>query len=193
MIFDPTTLRQWWPKPNAPRPIVIFGAGSIVGDAHLPAYRNAGFPVAGVYDPDSGKARVLAETWGIRAFADENEALAVQGAIFDLATPPATHAAILSKLPIGAAALIQKPMGADLAAATEILTICRTRQLKAAVNFQLRFAPMMLALKDAVDRGFLGENRRFRRLAGARHAVGTMAFFERSATDRNRHALHSLL
>ncbi|RVM67986.1 gfo/Idh/MocA family oxidoreductase, partial [Sinorhizobium meliloti] len=35
--FDPSSLRQWWPKPVAPRPIVIFGAGSIVGDAHLPA------------------------------------------------------------------------------------------------------------------------------------------------------------
>jgi predicted dehydrogenase len=155
--FDPTTLRQWWPKPSAPRPIVIFGAGSIVGDAHLPAYRNAGFPVVGFYDPNAEKARGLAETWGIRAFASEDEALAVKDAVFDLATPPATHAAILSKLPLGAAVLIQKPMGSDLTAATEILTICRVRQLKAAVNFQLRFAPMMLALKDAIERGFLGE------------------------------------
>ena len=107
--------------------------------------------------------------------------------------PPATHAAILSKLPIGAAALIQKPMGADLAAATEILTICRTRQLKAAVNFQLRFAPMMLALKDAVDRGFLGEIVDFDAWLALATPWGLWPFFERSATDRNRHALHSLL
>ncbi|WP_043619369.1 Gfo/Idh/MocA family protein [Ensifer sp. ZNC0028] len=155
--FDPATLRQWWPKPEKPRPIVIFGAGSIVGDAHLPAYRQAGFPVAGLCDPDREKAAKLADAWGIPAFEREEDALAVADAIFDLATPPAAHASILAKLPVGGAALIQKPMGSDLKAATAILEICRTRKLKAAVNFQLRFAPMMLALKDAIAKGYLGE------------------------------------
>ena len=41
--------------------------------------------------------------------------------------------------------------------ATEILEICRAKNLKAAVNFQLRFAPMMLALRDAIARGWLGD------------------------------------
>ncbi|MDK4705225.1 Gfo/Idh/MocA family oxidoreductase [Rhizobium sp. CNPSo 4062] len=157
MTFDPKSLRQWWPKPTNPRPILIFGAGSIVGDAHLPAYKQAGFPVAGLYDPNAEKAAALAAQWGIRAFASEAEALAVERAIFDLATPPAAHASILGKLPRGAYALIQKPMGSDLAGATEILRVCRERDIKAAVNFQLRFAPMMLALYDAVNKGCLGE------------------------------------
>lgn len=155
--FDPKSLRQWWPKPSKPRPIIIFGAGSIVGDAHLPAYRKAGFPVAGLYDPDRGKVEALASAWNIRAFASPEEAFAVGGAIFDLATPPAAHASILRMLPKGSFALIQKPMGSDLAGATEILGICRERDIKAAVNFQLRFAPMMLALQDAVAKGLLGE------------------------------------
>ena len=157
MTFDPKSLRQWWPKPSQPRPIVIFGAGSIVGDAHLPAYRKGGFPVAGIYDPNVEKAAALAAQWGIRALATEAEALAVEGAIFDLATPPAAHAPILAKLPRGSFALIQKPMGSDLTGATDILRVCRERDIKAAVNFQLRFAPMMLALYDAVEKGCLGE------------------------------------
>ena len=155
--FDPTSLRQWWPKPSAPQPIVIFGAGSIVGDAHLPAYAKGGFPVAGLYDPDLAKAEALAATFNVKAFRTMDESLSVPGALYDLATPPAAHVSILSRLPEGSAALIQKPMGADLAAATEILEVCRARRLKAAVNFQLRFAPMMLALKDAVEKGYLGE------------------------------------
>jgi predicted dehydrogenase len=85
------------------------------------------------------------------------EAVGVENAIFDLATPPAAHASVLKGLPDGAAALIQKPMGSDLGAATQILEICRAKKLKAAVNFQLRFAPMMLALKDAIAKGVLGE------------------------------------
>ncbi|MDQ0322382.1 putative dehydrogenase [Pararhizobium capsulatum DSM 1112] len=156
-ISDPSSLRQWWPKPSAPKPIVIFGAGSIVGDAHLPAYRKGGFPVAGLYDPNRDKAEALAQQWGIKAFASRDEAFAVEGAIFDLATPPAVHAEILSQLPRGSHALIQKPMGSDLAQATDILKVCRERDIRAAVNFQLRFAPMMLALHDAVKKGYLGE------------------------------------
>ncbi len=155
--FDPRRLQQWWPRPAAPKPIVIFGAGSIVGDAHLPAYRKGGFPVAGIYDPNRDKAEELAAHWGISVFATCEEAAAVEGAIFDLATPPAAHAGILSQLPRGASVLIQKPMGGELAQATEILSICRARDLRAAVNFQLRFAPMMLALKDAVREGYLGD------------------------------------
>jgi predicted dehydrogenase len=136
---------------------VIFGAGSIVDDAHFPAYRKAGFTVAGLFDPDQAKADRLATKWGVTAFSSVDEAAAVKNAIFDLATPPARHAGVLKALPDGAAALIQKPMGSDLTEASEILEICRSRNITAAVNFQLRFAPMMLALKDAIAKGWLGD------------------------------------
>lgn len=157
MTFDPKSLSQSWPLPAKPRPIVTFGAGSIVSDAHFPAYGKGGFPIAGLYDPDYEKAKALADKWGVTAYASVEEAAAVENAIFDLATPPAAHAKVLSALPDGAPVLIQKPMGSDLAAATEILKICRAKNLKAAVNFQLRFAPMMLSLKDAIAKGLLGE------------------------------------
>jgi predicted dehydrogenase len=155
--FSSAALSQSWPRPSAPRPIVTFGAGSIVGDAHYPAYRKGGFPIAGLFDPDLAKAQALADSWGVTAYRSIEEAVAVEGAIFDLATPPGAHAKVLEALPDGASVLIQKPMGSDLAAATEILSICRRKGLKAAVNFQLRFAPMMLALKDAIAKGLLGE------------------------------------
>jgi predicted dehydrogenase len=45
-------LRQRWPPPSTPRPIVVIGAGSIVRDAHLPVYAGLGFPVAGIFDVD---------------------------------------------------------------------------------------------------------------------------------------------
>lgn len=150
-------LQQHWPRASNPRPIVLFGAGSIVTDAHLPAYAGLGYPVAGIYDPDADKARAVAEANGTRAFASAEEAAAQADAVFDLATPPDAHAEILRLLPERAPVLIQKPMGSTLDGATEILRICRERKLDAAVNFQLRFAPMMLALQDAVERGLLGE------------------------------------
>lgn len=150
-------LRQSHPKPSRPAPIVIIGSGGIVTDAHLPAYRKAGFAVTGVHDLDPAKARKVAEAWSIpRVFETLGDAVAVREAVFDVAAPPVAHAAILSHLPEGAGVLLQKPMGLDLDQATQIRAICRARRLRAAVNFQLRFAPMMIALADAVSRGLLG-------------------------------------
>jgi predicted dehydrogenase len=40
--------------------------------------------------------------------------------------------------------------------ATAIRAVCRARRLVAAVNFQLRFSPMMLAVADALEQGLLG-------------------------------------
>ena len=154
--FEPSSLAQTWPTPAAPRPIVIIGAGGIVNDAHLPAYAMAGFPVAGIYDRDVGKARALAERWGVPALRTVDETVAVRDAVFDLATPPAAHVEVLKRIPKGAAVLIQKPMGRDLDEASAILALSRERGFKAAVNFQLRFSPMMLALADAVRRGVVG-------------------------------------
>jgi len=154
-MFD--DLQQHWPKASNPKPIVIFGAGSIVTDAHLPAYTKAGYTVAGIYDPDQDKAQALAKAHGLTAYTTPQDAAGAGDVVFDLATPPDAHAGILSILPEGAVALIQKPMGSDLAGATKILSICRASNLKGAVNVQLRLATMRLALQDAVNRGLLGE------------------------------------
>lgn len=154
--IDVSALRQAWPGPSAPRPIVIIGAGGIVNDAHLPAYRMAGFQVGGIFDIDQGRADALGAQWELPIFDTLAEATASPGAVFDLATPPAAHRGVLEALPDGASVLIQKPMGRDLDDATAILNLAHAKRLTAAVNFQLRFSPMMLAVADAVRRGWLG-------------------------------------
>lgn len=153
-----TELRQSLELPSSSLPVVIFGAGSIVGDAHLPAYRRLGFEVAGIYDLDTARAAALAERFGTKALATIQQATALgAAAIYDIAVPPDAIASILAVLPEGANVVIQKPMGSDLAAADAILRVVRARRLRAAVNFQLRFAPALLALKDAIGRGMLGD------------------------------------
>jgi predicted dehydrogenase len=150
-------LRQRWAPPSRPRPIVFVGAGGIVNDAHLPAYRMGGLAVAGAFDVDRARCAELARKWELpRAFETLEEALATPDAVFDLALPPAAVFETVERLPEGAAVLIQKPLGLDLADATRIRAACRRKRLVAAVNFQLRFSPQMLALRDAVERGLLG-------------------------------------
>ncbi|RKP54548.1 Gfo/Idh/MocA family protein [Pararobbsia silviterrae] len=151
-------LRQRWPLPARPRPIAIVGAGAIVRDAHLPAYRLAGFEVVAIHDRDRAKARALADAHGIATVCDSlDELAATPDAVFDIAVVPEANADVLAHLPPGAAVLIQKPMGRSLAEARAIVEVCERRSLSAAVNFQLRFSPMMLALRDALERGLLGE------------------------------------
>ena len=150
-------LQQAWPRPAHPRPIVVIGAGAIVRTAHLPAYARLGFPVAGFYDLDPARAReTAAAVSSATVFPTLDAAAASAGAVFDVAVPGNQVVGVLERLPRGAAVLIQKPMGADLAEADRILACCRERGLVAAINFQLRFAPGMLALHDLIAGGDLG-------------------------------------
>jgi predicted dehydrogenase len=136
----------------------VIGAGSIVRDAHLPVYRRLKFPVAGIFDVKPAAARERAEAFGIpRVFGSLAEAAQTPDAVFDVAIPPNQIASVLEQVPKGAPVLIQKPMGRDLADARRILAIARERELVAAMNFQLRFSPNMLALRDGLARKLLGD------------------------------------
>jgi predicted dehydrogenase len=148
------------PFPSEPRPIIIIGAGGIVQHAHLPAYRSAGFPVAALVDVSQEKAAALASEYGVPlATASIESAIqsAPKDAIFDLAVPAGAILKVLPLLPDGAAVLIQKPMGNTLEEAEQILAICRSKGLTAAVNFQLRYSSVMLAAKKIAESGALGQ------------------------------------
>jgi predicted dehydrogenase len=143
-----------------PRPIVSIGAGGIVHDSHMPAYRKAEFPVAALIDPDQEKASALAAKFAVpRTFASIREALPQLPAevIFDVAVPASAILKVLPQLPDGAAVLIQKPMGETLAEAVAIERLCREKDLIAAVNFQLRWAPVMQAARKYALAGLLGD------------------------------------
>lgn len=152
-------LKQFWEKPIIAKPIVVIGAGDIVDGAHMPAYKKAGFIVTGVFDLDGSRANKLAVKWGLsKVFTSISEATATgKGHIYDVAVPPDAIAKVLELLPDGVAVLIQKPMGECLEQAIEIQEICQRKNLTAAINFQLRFSPMMLAIRDAIQSGLLGD------------------------------------
>ena len=156
----PLTLQTTPPLPNSPAPIVLIGAGGIVNDAHLPAYHKAGFPVAGIFDIDTGKARQTAQAFAIPVVYEslgEAVRLAPAGAVFDIAVPASAILSLLPHLPDGAGILIQKPLGDDLAMARAICDLCRAKALKAAVNFQLRYAPFVLAARSLIAQGVIGD------------------------------------
>ena len=143
-----------------PKPIVVIGCGTIVRDAHLPAYRKAGFPVAALVDSQVSKASALAEQYGVPAAVAGLEQVPTATAgdcIFDLAVPARLILDVLPSLPDGAAVLIQKPMGETLQEARRIVELCQHKRLTAAVNFQLRWAPVMVAARRMAEAGKIGE------------------------------------
>ena len=146
--------------PNQLRPIILIGAGGIVNDAHLPAYRIAGFRVAGIYDSDREKALLTAGKFDIPlVFHNPEDMLArsPKSVVFDVAVPGSEILSVLQQLPQDATVLMQKPMGNDYAMAKEILELTRAKQMTAGVNFQLRYAPFINAARNIIESGVIGE------------------------------------
>jgi predicted dehydrogenase len=140
-------------------PIVLIGAGGIVRDAHLPAYRKVGFQVYSIYDLAPSRAQALAGVLEVSRVApslDQAIRSAPTNAIFDLALPPGEFLGVLARIPEGSAVLLQKPMGQNLDEARAIRDLCHARRLTAAVNFQLRRAPAVTKARDIIAEGGIG-------------------------------------
>jgi predicted dehydrogenase len=146
--------------PGKSLPIIIVGAGEFVGDAHLPAYKKAGFNVIGITNRTREKAEKLAREFNIPKVYDsvaEAVAEAPANTIYDITIMPEQFVNTLSQLPDGSGALIQKPMGDYFPQSLEILEICNKKKLVAAINCQLRFALMLPAARYMIDQGMIGD------------------------------------
>ncbi|MCU1404045.1 MAG: putative dehydrogenase, partial [Glaciihabitans sp.] len=126
----------------------------------LPAYQKAGFPVVGIYNRTFSRAEALAVDFDIpnvHGTVQEAVDAAPASAVFDLALMPEQYLEVLEQLPDGAAVLIQKPLGNDLATARQIVALCHRKNLVAAVNTQLRFAPYVQVARALIAAGSIGE------------------------------------
>jgi predicted dehydrogenase len=140
-------------------PIAIVGAGGIVNDAHLPAYKKAGFKVIGIYDVDSDKAERTAARFAIpTVYAGLDALLSGPAAIVDVAVPAQENQAIAERVAkAGKALLLQKPIAPNMAEAEAIVAATKKAGIVAAVNQQARWMPAALAMGDLIRRGLLGE------------------------------------
>ena len=77
-VEDVCNLNTTLPMPKNPKQIIIIGAGGIVSDAHLPAYKKSGFQVAGIFDPLKEKAEKMRAEEGLNE-AEIAQKLGVSG------------------------------------------------------------------------------------------------------------------
>src|SRR5687768_6579338 len=112
--------------PENPASIIIIGAGGIVNDAHLSAYKKAGFHVHGITNRTRAKAEDLANKFEIPNVYDSVEDSvknAPANVVYDITIMPEKFVETLKALPDGAAVLIQKPMGDYYSQSKEILEV----------------------------------------------------------------------
>lgn len=140
--------------------IGICGAGGIVNDAHLPAYRKAGFNVAGIFDARREAAERTAARFEAPRVYDSLEQLVSDRRVevVDIAVPATENFGIVETVAAaGRPMLIQKPLAEDYETARRTVEVIDRHGVLAAVNQQMRWEPGVRATQDLMARGWLGE------------------------------------
>ena len=143
--------------------IGCIGAGFIMADCHLVAYRNAGFnPIA-----IAARRREQAESVAARhqvpnVYSDVREILANTAVeVVDVAVPPDLQLSMIQEIVKESShirgVLAQKPLGVNYAQAVEIVRLCRDAGITLAVNQNMRYDQSVRACKSLLNRGDLGE------------------------------------
>jgi predicted dehydrogenase len=142
--------------------IGCIGAGMIMAECHLAAYKEAGFPVVAIASRTRGNAEAVAARWGIATVHDTPEALIEDPAIeiVDLAFPPDRQPALIRhalRQPHVRAILAQKPLALSLDEAIRLRDEAAAAGKLLSVNQNMRYDQSMRVLKQLLDRGALGE------------------------------------
>lgn len=105
--------------------IGIVGAGWWAGFAHLPAFRDAGATIAGIYSRTQAHAQKLAEQFGTRAFEHYEDLLAACDAVA-ISTTDDTHAPLgIQAIQAGKHLFMDKPLARTAAEGQAILEAAR--------------------------------------------------------------------
>lgn len=144
-------------------PIGCVGAGFIMADCHLVAYREAGFNPVAISSRNRSTAQAVADRHSISKVYDHYEELIADPEIevVDIAVPPdiqidVVRAAVKQGSHIKGI-LAQKPLGIDYAQAVEIVRLCEDAGITLAVNQNMRYDQSIRACRNLLDQGDLGE------------------------------------
>jgi predicted dehydrogenase len=136
----------------------IIGCGGIAR-SHVGGYKNAGLKVVAVTDSNEESARKMAEDTGAAVYSDYRELLEKGGVdLVSICTPPKFHEeAACCALEKGVHVLCEKPMAFDVAAAYRMKTAAKKSKAQFMPAFRHRFLPAIVALKDLLATGKIGE------------------------------------
>ena len=139
--------------------IGVIGAGKIVRECHLPAYRSAGWEVVRIASRTVASAKAVADEFGIPAassdFSDVIHDDRVE--VVDISLPSHLHRDVaVAALAAGKHVLLQKPMANTLEDAVAIVEAADRAGVKLAINQNGRWDPAIRACRELIDRGTFG-------------------------------------
>ncbi|HTL27937.1 MAG TPA: Gfo/Idh/MocA family oxidoreductase [Tepidisphaeraceae bacterium] len=143
--------------------IGCIGAGFIMADCHLAAYRANGLNAVAIASEHHDKAQAVAKRHEIdRAYANYHELLNDKRVeVLDIAVPPDRQLEVIRDAVKHRdhirGILAQKPLGMNLDEAKEVVRLCREAGIELAVNQNMRFDHSVRACKDVLNRQLLGE------------------------------------
>jgi predicted dehydrogenase len=139
------------------------GAGFIMRDCHLVAYRQAGYNPVAITSRNIEHARAVAELHNIpRSHATLADLLKdPEVAVLDIAVPPDVQPAIIREAVAHEdhirGILAQKPLALSVREARACVELCARSGIALAVNQNMRYDQSVRALKDILNRGWLGQ------------------------------------
>lgn len=140
----------------------IIGCGAVTENFHLPALqRSAQAEVEVLVDPSTGRARQLAEMYGVPAVAEEYSQVIGKADAAIVAVPNYLHATVAEHLlEAGVHVLVEKPMALTPAACDRISSAAEKNRAVLTVGLVRRFLPASGFVKEMLESGMLGEIQR---------------------------------
>src|SRR5438128_5954424 len=142
--------------------IGILGAGFVIDNCHLVAYRKAGFNPVAIASRTKASAERVAQRHGIAKVYEAPEQLLDDPSIeaLDIAVPPMRQLAFIQaacarKTVRGI--LAQKPLGMDYREAVQAVRACEAAGITLAVNQNMRYDQSVRAAKTLLENGAFGE------------------------------------
>lgn len=139
------------------------GAGFIMRDCHLVAYRQAGFNPVAITSRNPITAHAVAKQHAIaHCHATLDELLANPAvAVLDIAVPPDAQPEVIRRAVQHKdhirGILAQKPLAMSVQEARECLLLCEQADIRLAVNQNMRYDQSVRAMKDVLDRDWIGQ------------------------------------
>ncbi len=150
------------PRDRTPR-IGCIGAGFIMADCHLVAYRANGFNPVAIASRTRSHAKTVARRHGIKTVHDDYRDLLADKSVevLDIAVPPDAQLPIIREAVKQKdhirGILAQKPLGMNYREAKQIVDLCRGAGIVLAVNQNMRYDQSVRACKSLLRQEALGE------------------------------------
>lgn len=139
------------------------GAGFIMRDCHLVAYRQAGFNPVALWSRNRERAQAAAQQHSIgRVHAALDDLLNDPSvAVLDIAVPPDAQPDVIRRAVEHRdhirGILAQKPLALSVRQARECVDLCARAGVTLAVNQNMRYDQSVRAMKDLLGRGWIGQ------------------------------------